>query len=112
MNTPAAEFDESPKLGAVLAVDEVTREWVLRKLGSILDIAMARVAHPKTPAEDRIKWSRIVVSAGQACNSVLRDVEIDALKQQIDELKQLTLAKLSDEQVGDQEGDTKAPENS
>ncbi len=96
----------------VPAVDEVTREWVLRKLGSIFTIAMERVAHPKTPAEHRIKWSRIVVAAGQACNAVLRDTEIDALKQQIDELKQLTLAKLTDEPLDDQEADTETQDNS
>lgn len=40
--------------------------------------------------------SRIAIAAGQACNAILRDVEIDALKQQINELKELTLAKLDD----------------
>ena len=58
---------------------------------------MQRVTSPKTPAPDRIKWSRIVIAAGQACNAVLRDVEIDALKQQINELKQLTLERLSED---------------
>ena len=62
---------------------------------------MQHVTNPKTPAGDRIKWSRIVIAAGQACNAVLRDVEIDALKQQINDLKQLTLAKLSEDKDSD-----------
>ena len=62
-----------------------------------MQIAMQRVTNSKTPASDRIKWSRIAIGAGQACNAVLRDVEIDALKQQINELKQLTLSKLSED---------------
>jgi len=62
---------------------------------------MQRVTSPKTPAPDRIKWSRIVIAAGQACNAVLRDVEIDALKQQINELKQLTLERLSEDKDSD-----------
>jgi hypothetical protein len=63
-----------------------------------MEIAMQRVTSPKTPGPDRIKWSRIAIAAGQACNAVLRDVEIDALRQQISELKQLTLARLSEEE--------------
>ena len=81
---------------------ETSRDWVLQKLHSILEIAMDRVENHKTSPQERIKWSRIVIAGGQACNSVLRDVEIDDLKQQIKELKELTLAKLSDEQESDQ----------
>jgi hypothetical protein len=57
---------------------------------------MQRVTSTKTSAPDRIKWSQIAISAGQACNAVLRDVEIDALKEQIKELKELTLSKLNE----------------
>lgn len=85
---------------------EPDRQWLLKSLGGILEIAMDRVSGPKTTALDRIRWSRVVIAAGQACNSVLRDVELEALKQQIKELKELTLAKLSDEQGANQEGDT------
>lgn len=81
--------------------EEETRQWLLQQLREILEIAMQRVTNPKTPASDRIKWSRIAIAAGQACNAVLRDVEIDALKQQITELKQLTLSKLSEDKDAD-----------
>ena len=67
----------------------------------IMEIAMRRVTSPKTSASDRIKWSRITIAAGQACNAVLRDVEIDALKQQINELIQLTLAKVGEDEESD-----------
>jgi hypothetical protein len=73
---------------------------------------MERVTTPKTSSLDRIRWSRVVIAAGQACNSILRDVEMDALKQQISELKELTMAKLSDEQGEDQEGNTETPTDS
>ena len=63
-----------------------------------MEIAMQRVTTTKTPSSDRIKWSRIAIAAGHACNAILRDVEIDALKQQINELKQLTLSKLSEDE--------------
>jgi hypothetical protein len=42
--------------------------------------------------KDALASSRI--AAGQACNALPRDVEIDALKQ-INELKELTLSRLS-----------------
>jgi len=89
-------------------LEEPTREWLLGRLRQIMEIALNRVANPKTPSGDRIKWSRIVIYAGGACNSVLRDVEIETLKQQVEELKRLTSTKLSDEdeQGNDQEGDT------
>ena len=76
---------------------EETRQWILEHLREVMEIAMQRVTSHKTLASDRIKWSRIAIGAGQACNAVLRDVEIDALKQQINELKQLTLSKLSED---------------
>jgi hypothetical protein len=90
---------------------EPDRQWLLHQLQEVLEIAMERISNPKTPAPDRIKWSRVVIAAGQACNSVLRDAEIDDLKQQIEELKKLTLAKLSDEQESNQEGDTEPSAN-
>ena len=79
------------------AAQEETRQWILEHLREVMEIAMQRVTSHKTLASDRIKWSRIAIGAGQACNAVLRDVEIDALKQQINELKQLTLSKLSED---------------
>jgi len=81
--------------------EEETRQWILEHLREVMEIAMQRVTSHKTLASDRIKWSRIAIGAGQACNAVLRDVEIDALKQQINELKQLTLSKLSEDKDAD-----------
>jgi hypothetical protein len=92
------------------AVDSTTREWLIKQLHDVLEIGMSRVTHPKTPPSDRIKWSRIVIGAGQALNSILRDVEIEELKQQIGELKQLTEERLIDEQGSDQEADRTAKE--
>ncbi|MGB9024161.1 MAG: hypothetical protein WCC94_12110 [Candidatus Bathyarchaeia archaeon] len=86
---------------AAPAAEEQTRQWLLQQLREIMEIAMQRVTSSKTPASDRIKWSRIAIGAGQACNAILRDVEIDALKQQINELKQLTLSKLSEDKDSD-----------
>ena len=107
MNSTQTETKEAVELMTKRGtIDEPTRGWLLQQLGEILEIAMNRVTAPKTSSEDRIKWSRIVIGAGQACNTVLRDVEIEALKQQVKELKELTLAKLSDEQGEPQEGDT------
>jgi len=90
-----------PASHAAPAAEEQTRQWLLQQLREITEIAMQRVTSLKTPASDRIKWSRIAIAAGQACNAVLRDVEIDALKQQINDLKQLTLAKLSENKDAD-----------
>lgn len=95
--------------GDIRLVQEQNRQWLLQRLHEIMEIAMQRVTNPKTPAGDRIKWSRIVIAAGQACNAVLRDVEIDALKQQINDLKQLTLARLSEDQNEDQRDQTGTP---
>jgi len=85
--------------------EEETRQWLLERLREIMEIAMQRVTSSKTAASDRIKWSRIAIAAGQACNSVLRDVEIDALKAQINELKQLTLARLRETSEDDADGE-------
>ena len=88
------------------ATREETRQWILEHLREIMEISMQCVANPKTPASDRIKWSRIAIAAGQACNAVLRDVEIDALKQQINDLKQLALVKLEEEESDSDEDRT------
>ena len=72
---------------------------------------MDRVTHPKTSPSERIKWSRIVIAAGQASNSVLRDVEIEALRKQVEELKEFTEEKLSEWEGEDQEGPAEAASN-
>jgi hypothetical protein len=84
-------------------MDSTTREWLIKQSHDVLQIAMNRVTHPKSPPPDRIKWSRIVIAAGQALNSILRDVEIETLKQQIAELKALTTERLNAEQEIDRE---------
>jgi len=84
-------------------VDSTTREWLIKQLRGVLEIAMDRVTNRKTAPADRIKWSRIVIAAGQACNSILRDADIEDLKQQIQDLKQITEERLRDEQGIDQE---------
>jgi len=98
--------------GGIRLAQEEGRQWLLQRLHEIMEIAMQRVTTPKTPAGDRIKWSRIVIAAGQACNAILRDVEIDALKQQINDLKELTLARLSEDQDEDRQDRTRNPEAS
>lgn len=104
MSVPSIKLNESEPEKAP-AVEQPTREWLLERLRLVLEIAMERVTNTKTSAPYRMKWSRIVIAAGQACNSILRDVEIEALKQQIKELKELTLEKLTDEQAEPEEGD-------
>lgn len=103
MSTPpasdAGDTGEDGSGGAPSGQEE-TRQWILQRLREIMEIAMQRVANSKTPASDRIKWSRIAIAAGQACNAVLRDVEIDELRQQINELKRLS------EEQGDVEDGT------
>jgi hypothetical protein len=96
--TPAVE---EAKPQALKDAQQTNRQWLLLRLREILEIAMQRVTNPKTPASDRIKWSRIIIAAAQASNAVLRDVEIEALKQQIAELKALTLAKLDEGEIDD-----------
>ena len=95
----ASELSQAPS-------DEPDRRWLLLRLRQILEIALDRVTNPKTPAPDRIKWSRVLISAGQVCNSILRDVEIETLKQQIMELKALTMEKLEEDE-DEQEVDSK-----
>ena len=63
----------------------------------IIDLATERVTNPRTPAPHSVKWSGMVIAASQACNAVLRDIEIDQLKQQINKLRQLTLSRLSED---------------
>ena len=73
---------------------------------------MERVTNTRSETSDRIKWSRIVIASGQACNGILRDVEIETLKAQIEELKALTLSRLSeDADREDQTGDPETPED-
>jgi hypothetical protein len=100
MTSPTSNTDvtEDKNRSTQPAPGEETRKWILQSLREVMEIAMRRVTSPKTLASERIKWSRIAIAAGQACNAILRDVEIDALKQQINELKQLTLDRLTDEE--------------
>jgi hypothetical protein len=102
-----SEIEASAESGCTTQkiAQEETRLWILEHLREVMQIAMQRVTSPKTLASDRIKWSRIAIGAGQACNAVLRDVEIDALRQQINELKQLTLSRLSEDKDSETDED-------
>jgi len=86
-------------------IGDTNREWLLNQIRHVLEIGIGRVTHSKTSPADRIKWSRIVIAAGQALNAVLRDVEIEDLKRQIEELQQLAGEQEVDEQGDDQESD-------
>lgn len=44
---------------------------------------------PKTRWDEKLKWSRVLINASSICNSVLRDVEVDRLKEEVDELERL-----------------------
>jgi hypothetical protein len=84
--------------------EEPTRQWLLQELRRVMEIALDRVTNSKTAAEDRIKWSRIMIAAGGACNSVLRDVEVDELKREITELKTLLAERLEEEEDDEDRG--------
>ena len=101
LNRAGNELEQAAEMEPV--VDSTTREWLIKELRDVLEIGMSRVTHLKTPPPDRIKWSRIVIAAGQALNSILRDVEIEELKQQITELKAITTERLNAEQEIDRE---------
>jgi hypothetical protein len=105
--TAGRDLEENPDTGRTRQnlVQEETRQWILEHLREVMQIAMHQVTSTKTLAADRIKWSRIAIAAGQACNAVLRDVEIDALKQQINELKQLTLSRVSEDKDSEADED-------
>lgn len=110
MSVPVVRLNDSETTGTP-TISQPTREWLLERLGQVLEIAMERVTNTKTSAAHRMKWSRIVIASGQACNSILRDAEIETLKQQVKELKELATVKLSDEQADDQDGDSETQTN-
>jgi hypothetical protein len=115
LNVPAALEQSGETVEASRqSGSEPTRQWLLQELRRVMEIALDRVTNSKTAAEDRIKWSRIVIAAGGACNSVLRDIEVDELKHEITELKTLQAEKLDeeedDEDRGAQAGDSEAQE--
>jgi len=110
LSAPTTSKDVEERTGRGEDVQEPTRQWLLQELRRVMEIALDRVTGPKTPPEDRIKWSRIVIAAGGACNSVLRDVEIDALKKEISELKAMTEEHLKDDNELDEAGNREAQE--
>jgi len=100
----SGEVEPSPHVADT--VDGTTREWLIKQLRRVLEIALDRVESPKTPPNDRIKWCRVVIAAGQATNSILHDVDIEALKEQVNELREMTEERFEDEQDSDQESDS------
>jgi len=63
------------------------REWILRQLAGLVSYAKAKIMDHNTGKTDRIKWSRVLVSAAQACTHALKDQELDELREEIKELK-------------------------
>jgi len=65
------------------------REQLLRMLGGLMEMIVKHMNDPKTRWDEKLKWSRVLISASDVCNSVLRDVEVDKLKEQVEELEKL-----------------------
>ena len=65
------------------------REQLLRILGGLMELIVKHMNDPKTRWSEKLKWSRVLISASGVCNSVLRDVEVEKLKEQVEELERL-----------------------
>lgn len=65
------------------------RTWLLQQLSGLVNYARTRVMDSITKPDERVKWSRILVSAAIACSYALKDKEIDQLKDEVGNLKKL-----------------------
>jgi hypothetical protein len=65
------------------------REWILQQLVGLVSYAKTKIADSNTSKEERIKWARVLVAAAMAASNTLRDQEIDELKIEIKQLKEL-----------------------
>lgn len=65
------------------------RERLLRMLGGLTEMVVKHMNDPKTRWDEKLKWSRVLINASNVCNSVLRDVEVDRLKEEVEELERL-----------------------
>jgi len=65
------------------------RDRLLRILGGLMEMVVKHMNDPKTRWDEKLRWSRVLISAGNVCNSVLRDVEVGRLKEEVEELERL-----------------------
>jgi hypothetical protein len=65
------------------------RRWLLQQLSGLVNYSKNKILDSNTKPEERVKWSRILVSAATSCSYALRDTEIDHLKDEVATLEKL-----------------------
>ncbi len=74
------------------------RKWILEQLSGLVSYSKTKILDSNTKPDERIKWSRILVSAAISCSYALRDKEIDQLKDEVAILKKLVKETIEEEE--------------
>ena len=65
----------------------LSRLKALKRLNGLVQVASYRVQYRYTSNRDRLAWSRVLVSTLAAAGPLLRDADLDELKQRVEELE-------------------------
>ena len=65
----------------------LSRSDVLKSLKLVLDFACAKLENRKTPRRDRLAWSRVVAACAAASGTLLRDADLDSMKERLDRVE-------------------------
>ena len=67
--------------------ETLSRPDVLRSLKLVLNFACAKLENRKTPRRDRLSWSRVIASCAAASGTLLRDADLDSMKERLDRVE-------------------------
>jgi hypothetical protein len=73
------------KLDVKLA--ESRRVLYLTQLDQVIELALYKYMHKQTKNTERIRWGRLTVQAIQAGASIIKDVDLDSIQEQIRQIE-------------------------
>ena len=71
----------------------LTREDVLEAIRRVMDTAFTRLDNRYIKNQEKLGWARVIVGAAGAAASLLRDEDLDELKERIEKLESAEVKK-------------------
>jgi hypothetical protein len=84
MVKPEKSVKNQPKFSGKRAL---SRRKALRRLNGLIDVATFRLECRYTPNKERLAWGRVLARAIAASGQLLRDSDLDELKERVEALE-------------------------
>ena len=66
---------------------EVSCGYLLGKLKGLFELSLDKTTKKQTPSGKKIQWARIAIQSASVMASILKDVELESLRDEVEALK-------------------------